>query len=156
MCLKRTKTIATLEIGIEKVVIMKNKPQNCQYCMYTGEPCTNCRKCDHIPQNVIVNNMPKSDWSSKLVICLLIFLIIFLLIMLIPYMMMNVSDNLMKEPIDNSYDNPIQLSNYELQNSYGGSDIQNYYTNQIPSTSNELPRDYVINTTGESYNSMRI
>lgn len=123
--------------------------------MYTGEPCTNCRKCEHIPQNVIVNNMPQNNWSNKLVICLLIFLIIFLLIMLIPYMMMNVSDNLMKEPIDNSYGNPIQLSNYESQNSYGGSDVQNYYTNQMPSTSSyELPKEYIINTTGESYNSM--
>lgn len=134
--------------------MMKNKPENCQYCMYTGEPCTNCRKCDHIPQNVIVNNMPKSDWSSKLVICLLIFLIIFLLIMLIPYMMMNVSDNLMKEPIDNLGVNPIQLSNYESQNSYGGSDVQNYYTNQIPSTSNLQYDSYIVNTTGENYNSM--
>ena len=134
---------------------MKNKSENYQYCMYTGEPCTNCRKCDHIPQNVIVNNMPKNNWSSKLVICLLIFLIIFLLIMLIPYMMMNLSDNLMKEPVDNSGVNPIQLSNYESQNSYGGSDVQNYYTNQMPSTSNyELPREYVINTSGESYNPM--
>ena len=132
---------------------MKNKSENCQYCMYTGEPCTNCRKCDHIPQNVIVNNMPKNNWSNKLVICLLIFLIIFLLIMLIPYMMMNVSDNLMKEPIDNSYSNPIQLSNYQSQNSYGGSDVQNYYTNQIPSTSSSQSYS-VVNTTGESYSSM--
>lgn len=134
---------------------MKNKPENAQYCMYTGEPCTNCLKCHHIPQNVIVNNMPKSGWSNKLVICLLIFLIIFLLIILIPHMMANLSDNLMKEPVDNSYTNPIQLSNYESQNSYGGSDVQNYYNNPI--TSNyELPTDYVVNTTGESYNPMRI
>lgn len=134
--------------------MMKNKPENAQYCMFTGERCSNCRKCDHIPQNVIVNNMPKNNWSSKLVIVLLIFLIIFLLIMIVPYMIANLNNHLMTQPVDNSGTNPIYLSNYEPQNSYGGSDVQNYYTNQIPSTSNSQYNSYIANTTGESYNSM--
>ena len=133
---------------------MKNKSENCQYCMYTGEPCTNCRKCEHIPQNVIVNNMPKNNWSSKLVICLLIFLIIFLLIMLIPYMMMNVNDNLMKEPVNNFDSNPIYMQNYEPQNQYDGSNIQTYNNDPTTYISSQLPDGYFINTTGESYNSI--
>lgn len=135
--------------------MMKNKPENAQYCMFTGERCSNCRKCDHIPQNVIVNNMPKNNWSSKLVIVLLIFLIIFLLIVLIPYMMMNVSNNLMKEPVNNFDSNPIYMQNYESQNSYGGSEVQNYYNNPLSSTSSSgLFEGYVLNTSGEAYNSM--
>lgn len=141
-------------IGIKKVVMMKNKPENAQYCMYTGERCSNCRKCDHIPQNVIVNNMPKNNWSSKLVICLLIFLIIFLLIILIPYMMMNVSDNLMKEPVNNFDSNPIYMQNYESQNQYDGSNIQTYNNDPTTYVSSQLPDGYFVNTTGESYNSI--
>lgn len=135
--------------------MMKNKSENCQYCMYTGEPCTNCRKCEHIPQCTIINNMPKSGWVSKLVISLLIFLIIFLLIMIVPYMIANLNNHLMTQPVDNSGTNPIYLSNYEPQNSYGGSEVQNYYNNPLSSTSSSgLFEGYVLNTSGEAYNSM--
>lgn len=133
---------------------MKNKPENCQYCMYTGEPCTNCRKCDHIPQNVIVNNMPSNNSSSKLVVVLLLVLIVALLIILMPYTIMNSNNDLMKEPIDNSYSNPIYMQNYEPRNSYSGSDIQTYNNDPTTYISSQLPDGYFVNTTGESYNSI--
>lgn len=143
------------EIGIKKVVIMKNKPENAQYCMFTGECCSNCRKCDHIPQNVIVNNMPSNNSSSKLVVVLLLVLIVALLIILMPYVMMNSNNDLMKEPIHNFDTNSVHLSNYESQNSYGGSEVQNYYNNPLSSTSSSgLFEGYVLNTSGEAYNSM--
>ena len=135
--------------------MMKNKPENAQYCMFTGERCSNCRKCDHIPQNVIVNNMPSNNSSSKLVVALLLVLIVALLIILMPYVMMNSNNDLMKEPIDNSYSNPIYMQNYEPQNQFSESNVQKYYTNPITSTSSSQSYDgYVVNTTGEAYNSM--
>lgn len=126
------------------------------YCMYTGEHCIHCNKCEHIPQYTIINNMPKSNnWASKLIIVLLIIFIIYLLIMLAPYLMTNLSNNLMTQPTYNSGSSPIYLSNYEPQNSYGGSEVQNYYNNPVSSTSSsELPAGYVINTSGEAYNPM--
>ena len=57
------------------------------YCMYTGERCTYCNKCEYIPQYTIINQIPQqsNNWLSKRIIALLIIFIIYLLIILSPY-----------------------------------------------------------------------
>lgn len=75
--------------------------------------------------------------------------------MIVPYMMVNLNNHLMTQPVDNSGTTPIYLSNYEPQNSYGGSEVQNYYNNPLSSTSSSgLFEGYVLNTSGEAYNSI--
>lgn len=122
------------------------------YCIYSGKRCVHCNRCD-VPSYTIINNIPKSNNWDKLIIAMLIIGIIILVMILAP-LIMNEGSHLMKEPIDNSYGNPIQLSNYESQNSYGGSNIQTYNNDPTTYVSSQLPDGYFVNTTGESYNSI--
>lgn len=133
-------------------MMKSDKSTDEQYCIYSGKRCVHCNRCD-VPSYTIINNVPKSNNWDSLIIFLLIICIIALIIILAP-LMMNESSHLVEKPVNYFDSNPIQLSNYESHNSYGGSDVQNYYTNQIPSTSNSQYNSYIVNTTGESYNSM--
>ena len=120
------------------------------YCMYTGDKCIKCNKCEHIPQYTIINQIPNQsgNWSSKLIIVLLIIFIILLSIILIPHLITSNIGNLMQATPDNYHTPTPYVSNYEPQNSYYSSGGQSY--NIYPSTSTLRE-----NTTGESYNSMR-
>lgn len=123
------------------------------YCMYTGEECTHCNKCEHMPQYTIINQIPQqsSNWLSKVVIIVLIIFIIYLLIMLAPYFIGNISGNLMQSSSHNSNTPPTYVSNYQPQSSSYDSGGQSYNVLPMTSTSN---RNVVPNTSGEAYNSM--
>ena len=124
------------------------------YCIHTGKRCTNCHRCNQMPSYTIINNIPKSNNWDKLVIAMLIIAIIILVIILAP-LIMNESSHLIEKPVNYFDSNPTYLSNYEPRNSYSESSINDYNYNPITSTSNyELPKEYAINTTGESYRSM--
>ena len=69
--------------------------------------------------------------------------------------MINESGHLIEKSVNNFDSSPTYSSNYEPRNSYSESSINDYNYNPITSTSNyELPKEYVINTSGESYNPM--
>lgn len=124
------------------------------YCIHTGKRCTNCHRCNQIPSYTIINNVPKSNNWDSLIIFLLIICIIALIIILAP-LMMNESSHLIEKSVNNFDSSPTYLSNYEPRNSYSESSINDYNYNPVISTSNyELPKEYAINTTGESYRSM--
>lgn len=123
------------------------------YCIHTGKCCTNCHRCNQIPSYTIINNIPKSNNWDKLVIAMLIIAIIILVMILAP-LIMNESSHLIEKPVNYFDSNPTYLSNYQPRNSYSESSINDYNYNTITSTSNELPKEYVTNTTGESYRSM--
>ena len=124
------------------------------YCIHTGKRCTNCHRCNQMPSYTIINNILKSNNWDKLVIALLIIAIIILVMILAP-LIMDESSHLIEKPVNYFDSNPTYLSNYQPRNSYSESSINDYNYNPVTSTSNyELPKEYVTNTTGESYRSM--
>ena len=123
-----------------------------QYCIYSGKRCVHCNRCD-VPSYTIINNVPKSNNWDSLIIFLLIICIIALIIILAP-LMMNESSHLIEKPVNNFDSNPTYLSNYEPRNSYSESSINDYNYNPVTSTSSSQYDSYIVNTTGESYNSM--
>lgn len=134
-------------------MMKSDKSTDEQYCIYNGKRCVHCNRCD-VPSYTIINNVPKSNNWDSLIIFLLIICIIALIIILAP-LMMNESSHLVEKPVNYFDSNPTYLSNYEPRNSYSESSINDYNYNPITSTSNyELPKEYAINTTGESYRSM--
>lgn len=136
-------------------MMKSDKSTDEQYCIYSGKRCVHCNRCD-VPSYTIINNVPKSNNWDSLIIFLLIICIIALIIILAP-LMMNESSHLIEKPVNYFDSNPTYLSSYQPRNSYSESSINDYNYNPVTSTSNyELPREYVINTTGESYNPMRI
>ena len=123
-----------------------------QYCIYSGKRCVHCNRCD-VPSYTIINNIPKSNNWDSLIIFLLIICIIALIIILAP-LMMNESSHLIEKSVNNFDSNPTYLSNYETRNSYSESSINDYNYNPVTSTSSSQYDSYIVNTTGESYNSM--
>lgn len=122
-----------------------------QYCIYSGKRCVHCNRCD-VPSYTIINNIPKSNNWDKLIISMLIIGIIILVIILAP-LIMNESSHLIEKPVNNFDSSPTYLSNYEPRNSYSESSINDYNYNPVTSTSSQYD-SYIVNTTGESYNSM--
>lgn len=122
------------------------------YCIYNGKRCVHCNRCD-VPSYTIINNVPKSNNWDSLIIFLLIICIIALIIILAP-LMMNESSHLIEKPVNNFDSSPTYLSNYEPRNSYSESSINDYNYNPVTSTSSSQYDSYIVNTTGESYNSM--
>lgn len=132
-------------------MMKSDKSTDEQYCIYNGKRCVHCNRCD-VPSYTIINNVPKSNNWDSLIIFLLIICIIALIIILAP-LMMNESSHLIEKPVNNFDSNPTYLSNYEPRNSYSESSINDYNYNPITSTSLQYD-SYIMNTTGESYNSM--
>lgn len=133
-----------------------NQPE---YCMYTGEKCIHCNKCQVIPQQVIYNNK-SSNWGYKIAIILLILFMIIVIFLIIPAILNNTSPYLIEYPTDNSDTSPTYISNYEPHTSYSESSSQSHYDNPVTSTSNNYQMSsssngYVVNTSGEAYNPMR-
>lgn len=123
------------------------------YCVYSGKRCVHCNRCD-VPSYTIINNVPKSNNWDKLIIALLIIAIIILVMILAP-LIMNESSHLIEKPVNYFDSNPTYLSNYQPRNSYSESSINDYNYNPITPTSNSgLFEGYVLNTSGEAYNSM--
>lgn len=133
-------------------MMKSDKLEDEQYCIYSGKRCVHCNRCD-VPSYTIINNIPKSNNWDKLIIAMLIIGIIILVMILAP-LIMNESSHLIEKPVNYFDSNPTYLSNYQPRNSYSESSINDYNYNPITSTSNELPKEYVTNTTGESYRSM--
>lgn len=132
-------------------MMKSDKSTDEQYCIYSGKRCVHCNRCD-VPSYTIINNVPKSNNWDSLIIFLLIICIIALIIILAP-LMMNESSHLIEKSVNNFDSNPTYLSNYEPRNSYSESSINDYNYNPITSTSLQYD-SYIMNTTGESYNSM--
>lgn len=133
-------------------MMKSDKSTDEQYCIYSGKRCVHCNRCD-VPSYTIINNVPKSNNWDSLIIFLLIICIIALIIILAP-LMMNESSHLIEKSVNNFDSNPTYLSNYEPRNSYSESSINDYNYNPVTSTSSSQYDSYIVNTTGESYNSM--
>lgn len=128
------------------------------YCIYTGNRCTNCNRCQQ-PQQIIIKQK-----SNKSVIALLIIFIIILLIIITPLIMADIASHFLQKPIKYYDISPTHISKYESFNSYSQSDNYNYDTVIVSSTSNNdnniIPtlsdayHQISESTIGENYNSM--
>lgn len=114
-----------------------------RYCIYTGNQCTNCNRCQH-PQQIIIKQK-----SNKSIIALLIILIIILLIILMPLIMADIATHFLQKPVKYYDISPTYVSKYESFNSYIQSDDHNYDTVLISSTSND--DNNIISTISETY-----